>query len=163
MTAGTEAFGTNSHGHVFISYRRKRADEVRRLVLALHDLGVPTWQDVTDLDEEHAEEEIRRVLAKLDTAGAILWLTPEVADSEMIRSVEIPAIIRRHERGDGFYIVPVAAGGLDYAGAAKVAGNGLGVTDLEEWNIHRTPGECLAAGEEIAVARRVFRRRMNCH
>ncbi len=160
MIATSDAVSTTPYGHMFVSYRRKRADDIRRLVLRLHDLGVPTWQDVTDLDEEHTEEEIRRVLALPETAGAILWLTPDVADSDMIRRVEIPWIVRRHERNDGFFIVPIAAGGLDYAGAARVAGNDLGVTDLEEWNIRRTAGKDLTDAEVVAFARRALRRRM---
>ena len=38
-----------------------------------------------------------------------------------IREVEVPKIIQRAEPRDGFFVVPVAAGGLDFAKAAEAS------------------------------------------
>ena len=65
-----------------------------------------------------------------DIANAILWLTPEVQDSEMIRRVEAPLIIKRYRKQDGFFVIPVAAGGLTYDLAADVVGEFIGIEDL---------------------------------
>ena len=40
---------TDPSGRCFLSYRRARKDDARLLIGALHDHGIPTWQDVKDL------------------------------------------------------------------------------------------------------------------
>ncbi len=67
---------TDPTGRSFLSYRRSRRGEAALLIAAQHDLGIPTWQDVNNLDEVHTEEELRRVLRDPGTANAavcILW------------------------------------------------------------------------------------------
>ena len=63
---------TNPVGKSFLSYKRVRSDEAELLIAAQHDLGIPTWRDVDNLDEAPTEEEIRRVLQDPATANAIL-------------------------------------------------------------------------------------------
>lgn len=104
---------TDPTGLCFLSYRRTRANEAALLVEALRDHGIPTWQDISDLPNTPAEAELRRVLDDPSVASAILLATPEVEHSPMIREVEAPAILARHLRCDGFFAVPVAAGGLN--------------------------------------------------
>lgn len=152
---------TNPAGRSFISYRRSRLEEVRRLIQRQHDLGIPTWQDIKDLDEEPTEDEIRRVLADSDTANAIMWLTPEVEWSNMIRRVEAPLILDRHSKGDGFFVVPVAAGGLDYDGAAAVVEGNIGIQDLREWNIRRVRSDNASDEEVNVIASRILSRRLS--
>jgi hypothetical protein len=89
---------TTPTGRSFLSYRRACAADAELLIAAQHDIGIPTWQDVRNLPEEPAEEAIRQVLRDPTTANAILWLTPEIADSPMIQRVEIPEILRRFEQ-----------------------------------------------------------------
>ncbi len=151
---------TDPTGRSFLSYRRARLEEARLLVQAQHDLGIPTWQDVDDLVEAQTETELRRVLGDPTTAGAILWLTPEVAGSPTIRTVEAPEIARRAEAGDGFFLVPVAAGGLGYAAAAAVVNDRLGVLDLSSWNMLVASADPAGPEECRRVAERVLRRRL---
>ncbi len=151
---------TDPTGRCFISYRRKSIGEISRLVAALHDVGIPTWQDVDDLGDEHVEEDIRRTLADPSTAGAIVWITSEVADSAVIRRVEIPAIMRRLDRDDGFFAVFVAAGGLNWAGAAAAVGPAAGVHGLDERNIRIAPESPLTERSAAEVASWVLRRRL---
>ena len=105
---------TDPTGRSFLSYRRSRLSEAQTLIAYQHDIGIPTWQDIENLDEEPTEDAIRSVLSDSNTANAVMWLTPDVAESSMIRRVEAPLILNRHNRGDEFFVVPVAAGGLSY-------------------------------------------------
>lgn len=79
---------TNPTGCSFLSYRRSRLHEAELLIQAQHELGIPTWQDVKDLDEGPTESAIREVLNNPNTANAILWLTPEVQDSDFIQHID---------------------------------------------------------------------------
>lgn len=151
---------TDPAGRVFVSYRRTRAPEVRELLRALHDRGVPTWLDTRNLAAEPTGDGLRRVLQDPDTGGAVLYLTPEVADSPTIREIEAPSIMRRHGRDDGFWVQPVAAGGLDYTGAADVLAGKIGTEDLSRWNIHRVTEDPAAIDDVVAIARRCLARRL---
>lgn len=130
------------------------------LIAAQHDVGIPTWQDVKDLAEEPTEEAIRSVLSDPDIANAILWLTPEVQDSEMIRRVEAPLIIKRYRKQDGFFVIPVAAGGLTYDLAADVVGEFIGIEDLRNWNIRKVSTDPISAVEAREIAVRILQRRI---
>src|SRR5271169_2614374 len=98
---------TDPTGLCFLSYRRARAAEAGLLIAALRDRGIPTWQDIADLATTPTEDALRRVLADPGTASAIMFATPEVEHSPVIRDIEAPAIVARHLRGDGFFAVPV--------------------------------------------------------
>jgi SMODS-associated and fused to various effectors sensor domain len=151
---------TNPAGRCFVSYRRSRLDEVRRLVAALHDHGVPTWQDLTNLDEEPLEPALRAVLTDRGTASGILWITPEVADSPVITGIEIPEMTTRAERGDAFYLIPVAAGGLDYEAAARAALACATLNDFGTWNIFRVQHDPITDTDADTIARRALARRV---
>ena len=151
---------TDPTGLSFLSYRRSRIQEARSLIERQHDLGIPTWQDVQDLDEVPTEDAIRSVLADRETANAVMWLTPDVADSNMIRRVEVPAILDRHGRGAPFFVVPVAAGGLGYEGAAAVVEGDIGTEDLYRWNVLKVSSDPATAQDINTVASRVLARRL---
>ena len=85
---------TNPLGRSFLSYKRDRSEEAELLIAAQHDLGIPTWRDVDDLGGVPTEDQITAVLRDPETANAILWLTPEVASSLMVRDVEAPEILK---------------------------------------------------------------------
>ena len=143
---------TDPTGRVFISYRRTRLDEIRLLIKALHDRGVPTWQDLANIGMGQGEEQLRETLADLLISGAILWLTPDVADQTMMRMVELPAIIERSRRDVLFFAQLVAAGGLDYAGVSKL-GKGATPYDLGAFNLNEVKADPIEAKEAAAVAR----------
>ena len=151
---------TDPTGRSFLSYRRTRKDEAALLIAAQHDRGIPTWQDVRNLDSVPTEDEIRRVLADPVTASAVLFITPEVEDSPIIRQVEVPRIVQRVEGGDGFFVVPVAAGGLDYAKAAEVTSNHLSAQNLSDWNMHKVAAPALTPEIAAEVAHRVLTQRL---
>ena len=126
---------TDATGVTFLSYRRSRASEAQLVIGAQRDRGIPTWQDITDLSSDLTEDELRRVLSDPNTAGAIMLVTPDVADSPVIRTVEAPLIIERHLRKDGFTAIIVAAGGLDYGEVDSVVGSHVGPAYMPAWNI----------------------------
>ncbi len=151
---------TNPGGASFLSYRRSRLPEAQRLVAAQREHGIPTWQDVSDLAHEPTEQELERVLEQDSIAGAVLWITPDVPGSAVMRKVEIPALLRRHRKGDGFFLVPVAAGGLDYAAAAAAAESDLTADDLMTWNMLRFDADPIDDSHALEVAKRVLRHKL---
>ena len=64
-----------------------------------------------------------------------MWITPDVADSSVMKDLEIPSIVERQEAGDAFYFLPVAAGGLPYADAGSLARTAGATYNLANWNI----------------------------
>ena len=84
---------TDPTGQVFLSYRRTKSEEAARLIAAQHDHGIPTWQDVANLDTVPTEDELRRVLEDPKLAAAVLFITPDVRDSNIIRQVEVPKVV----------------------------------------------------------------------
>ena len=130
------------------------------MVAYQHDMGIPTWQDIENLDEEPTEDAIRSVLADSNTASAVMWLTPDIAESSMIRRVEAPLILGRHNSEDGFFVVPVAAGGLDYESVGAVLQGDIGIEDLRRWNIRRVSSNHASDHEIRSIANRILARRL---
>jgi hypothetical protein len=151
---------TDPTGRSFLSYRRSRLVEAELLLAAQHDVGIPTWQDLRDLEAMPTAEAVERVLGSEEIADVILWLTPEVADSPVIRNVEAPLALGRARRDAGFFVVPVAAGGLSYDGAAGVLDPRHTLENLRGWNLQRVDADPIGAPEAAAVARAVLVRRV---
>jgi hypothetical protein len=149
---------TGATGRHFMSYRRARIDELRLLVEAHHEHGIPTWLDVNNLDHAPTEDQIRQVLEDETLSSGLLWLTPEVADSDIIRNVEAPSLLKRARAGDGFFLVPIAAGGLDYddAGATLVPS----LDDIRRWNIHKASRDPIQREDAVLIALRVLGQRL---
>lgn len=141
---------TNPRGRVFLSYRRSRVHEVGPLSAELNARGVPTWRDVESLRGEPTENAIREVLSSPETSGAILWLTPDVIESAIVREVEVPLAVARRKRNDGFWLIIVLSGGLTYGRVTDVLGGALGTTDLSTWNVNKI-SESDATAEAIST------------
>ncbi len=105
---------------------------------------------------------MRRVLADPTTASAVLsFITPEVETSPIIRNVEVPKIIQRAEAADGFFVVPVAGGGLDYQQAAEATSNNLSAQNLADWNMHKVPAAVVSPTLAAQIANRVLGQRLS--
>lgn len=152
---------TDPTGPVFLSYKRDRAAEAGLLVDALRDHGVPTWQDVSDLPSDVTETALVDVLSDPATSGAVLLATPEVERSDVIRKIEVPRIFGRAARRDGFFAVPVAAGGLGYDDMRRVLGPGLGITDIAGFNVTRAKADPFDEAFAVTVGRRALRERLS--
>ena len=151
---------TDPTGHSFLSYRRIRGNEAERIIAAQRERGIPTWRDFDNMNTEPAEDELRRILRAKNTANVILWITPEIAESGMITKVEAPLAFERHRRKDGFFIVPVAAGGTDYADAAAAIGPNAGLVNLKDWNIIKLESNPADDTEIAKVANAVLKQRL---
>jgi hypothetical protein len=151
---------TDPTGRSFLSYRRTRKNEARLLMEAQHDVGIPTWQDLSDLNEGHTDALLREALSADTTANAVCWLTPDVEKSDVITRTELPCILKRIEQGDAFFMVPVAAGGLGYDGVTRVVGTYLGIHDLGQWNIRKVTSDPITANDAAGIARHVLKRRL---
>lgn len=139
-------------GVVFVSYRRRRLQETNALVDALRDRGVPTWRDVDDLVTESTETAVREALRDERTSGAILWLTPDVKDSPIIRDVEVPEAIRRRKRDPQFWVTIILAEGLDYSTVQSLFADSLGPEDLSTWNLTKVSNPWASATDIQKVA-----------
>lgn len=159
-STSTTVTTTNPRGRCFVSYRRVRLSEVERLIRALHEFGVPTWQDLTDLNEQPLEASLRRELVDVNLASGVLWVTPEVAGSPVILNIEVPALADRGKDDELFSLVPVAAGGLSYADAAATARSDISLNDFSTWNIVRVEGDPATDADIEKVATRVLNRRV---
>jgi hypothetical protein len=151
---------TNPCGRSFLSYRRVRHAEAAVLIAAQHDLGIPTWRDMDDLDEVPTEDQIREVLADPETANAILWITPEVGNADFIRKIEAPLILERARRDKDFFMVPVLAGGIVHADAALAIDPRISLEELKYWNLRKAAGDPIDDQEAAEIAGRVLQRRI---
>lgn len=153
-------YATDPAGRSFLSYKRDRLQEARILIRAQQLLGIPTFQDIEDLDHGPTEDTLRRVLAAADTANGVALLTPEIVESPIIHSVEIPQLLQRVRADDGFSFVGVVAGGLGYADVPGLFPSGLGAEDLSRWNLHKIDHDPLVLGDAQTVAAEVLAARL---
>lgn len=150
---------TDPYGKCFISYRRSRIDEIERLADCLLCRGIPIWQDVKSLDEEHTSTELRQVLADPAIASSVLWITGDVAQSPTIQRIEAPTIVERALNDESFFAIPVAAGGIGYDEASKAAGEQITFTRLKDWNLRKVSDNATLK-ELRLIANRVLQRRL---
>jgi SMODS-associated and fused to various effectors sensor domain len=151
----------NPAGRVFISYRRRRLRETSALVRALHDRGISTWIDVNDLRNEPTEAAIRATLDDDKTSGAILWLTPDIEDSEIIRAVEVPIAVGRRKRDNLFWLIIVLADGLDYSSAGQLFSDTLRGEDLSLWNLTKVSAPWATSRDVRQIAQSALRNRIS--
>jgi hypothetical protein len=151
---------TDATGRSFLSYRRTRVADARLLVEAQHDVGIPTWQDINELDHGHTEQLLRQTLLDEATANAVCLITPDVESSDVITRTELPSIMRRVDRRDGFFMMPIAAGGLDYADVTRIVGTYLGLHDLGDWNIYKATSDPISENEATRIARVILKHRL---
>jgi hypothetical protein len=152
---------TDPTGLSFLCYKRERSREAELLIRAQHDHGIPTWQDVKNLEHKHTATQLREVLDDSNTANALLWLTPEVAVSETIKQIEAPAIFRRARNRDSFFVIPVAAGSLGYSEAADVLGPTFSTEDLREWNVYKVNEDPIIPTEAARIAASLLNKRIS--
>ena len=151
---------TDPTGRSFLSYRRSRGEECARLIASQRERGIPTWRDVDDLNTEPTETELRRILRDDSIANAVLWISPETAGSPMIRNVEAPIAFERHGRDDGFFVVPVAAGGLGYQEAAVAIRNSVSLSNVANWNTIKLEADPATDADIVKVANQVLKQRL---
>jgi hypothetical protein len=133
---------TNPMGRSFLCYRRSHTDDARGLILAQHEHGIPTWRDVDDLNEDRFREHIDDELRDPERiANAIIWVTSDMKESTFIKLTELPALIEREKRGDGFFLIPCLAQGLDHADIDNILGSDYYDIPLSLWTIRKASQE----------------------
>ncbi len=143
---------TDATGRSFFCYRSKRKDDNALVIAAQRDHGIPTWHD-EDLDELPVEEEIRRILRDENlVANAIIWVTPDAAESGFIKNIESPEILGRRGEGDPFFVLPVFAGGSTFCPETDERFRG--------WKVLQLENKAIGPDEAAAIARRVLDRRV---
>lgn len=151
---------TDPTGCCFLSYKRERSDEAQLIVEACLDRGIPVWQDISDLKHGVTEAELERVLSDPTTSSALIFITPEVEHSHVIREVEVPNIFHRVREKDEFFCVPIAAGKLNYDEAASVLGKNVGITSLPNFNILKTDSDPIDEEQAAKIAKTVLEHRI---
>lgn len=151
---------TDATGRSFLSYRRTRSVEASLLIAAQHDHGIPTWQDQRDLNEVPTSDELRRILEDRLTANALLWITPGIEASDVIRKIEVPGIHRKVRADDGFFLIPVCVGGIDYKRAGEVVDQQLSIDNLSEWNLRKASADPIGKDEAAQIALYLLGRRI---
>ena len=155
---------TNLKGRYFISYRRSPArktgtQEAELVRNALRDRGAPTWRDLDDLAAEPTEDELVATLNDPNTAGAVLLVSPEVAQSDIIRKVEAYRIFQRHAASDGFIVKPVLLG-LGYGDANQALDSPAGFQSLGNWNLYKLANDELTPSDARTIARKTLKTRL---
>ncbi len=92
-------------GPIFISYRHFDGQvPARQLAWRLRAIGLPVWLDDDDLPPGDTPRRLAEALSK-GLSGAILLVTPDVANSEVIKTVELPALLALQESTDFSLVV----------------------------------------------------------
>ncbi len=158
----TPQFQTNfdRRGPVFISYRQSDGSEIAEaLAWGLRAAGVPVWHDQTDLPPGDTEFRLTEALSS-GLSGAVLLVTPEIENSEVIREVELPLLLEL-EKNSAFSLAigsaieePYDVGSLDYSAPDRLLGQEPGT--LRRLNQRRIE----TVDERTALATTMSRRRM---
>jgi hypothetical protein len=145
-------------GPVLVSYRQSDGwDDAVALAWALRAAGVPVWHDQTDLPPGDTRQRLSEALES-GLSGAVLLVTPEVADSEIVRNLEAPKLLELAK--DATFSLSIASviekepGKLDYEAPDQLLGFPLGT--LREVNQQPVRNRAALA----AVARAQARQRM---
>ncbi|MGH9427948.1 MAG: hypothetical protein ACRD2L_16815, partial [Terriglobia bacterium] len=151
---------TDPTGRSFLSYRRSHSNEAALLIAAQHDRGIPTWQDIHNLDEKPLGPELRQVLNDPEIANAVLWITPDFPDSTVIQRIEAPVIFDRARKQASFFVIPFLAGGLDYDKAKDAIDPVYSQEDLSLWSVRKVNGNPIDYAEAAQITNLVLHRRL---
>jgi hypothetical protein len=168
LTEGEHLSETNPNGRYFVSYRRRdiRMNELDRLRLSFRLHGIPTWLDRTDLRLRPTERELERIIHDRETAGALLYMTPEIEADEkgepsaIIRQLEVPEILKRARYDTGFLTILIVGGGLDYADVDRVYGKDVALANLPDLNMLKVSEPEMTQDDAVSLSRRILAERL---
>jgi len=112
---------------VFISYRQSDGTPITaELAWLLRAAGIPVWRDKDDLPPGDTNERLGQAIGN-GLSGGVLVITPEVAASEVVRTVEAPRLLALHLSQPAFALgianaVERAPGKSDYSAPDRVLG-----------------------------------------
>lgn len=89
-------------GPVFLSHRGSDGTEItRELAWVLRAHGVPVWVDRDDFPPGDTDQRMEEALAS-GISGAIIVVTPEIAESKAVQAIELPRILDLAEENPSF-------------------------------------------------------------
>lgn len=148
-------------GPTFLSYRESDGQHhAESLAWALRAAGVPVWHDETDLPPGDTRQRLQEALAS-GLSGAVLVVTPGLADSSVVRDIEVPAL--RALAADSAFSFAIAStvedpgrpGHLDFTAPDRLLG--LPADSLRAFKQYRISADTGTIPRELA------RRRMRVH
>ncbi|MGC4173993.1 SAVED domain-containing protein [Demequina sp.] len=104
---------------VFISYRQADGTEITaELAWLLRAAGIPVWRDRDDLPPGDTDARLKQAI-DAGISGAVFVVTPDIANSRIVKQVEAPRLVTLHEMHVAFALaianaVTTAEGGTDY-------------------------------------------------
>jgi hypothetical protein len=118
-------------GPVFVSYRQSDGTpHAVAMAWALRAAGVPVWHDAADLPPGETETRLAEALAS-GLSGGVLVVTPEVAHSTVVKTVELPRLLDL--AADPAFTFSIAStvlnpstGRLDYGASDRLLGTAPG-------------------------------------
>lgn len=147
-------------GPVFISYRQSDGTDIAvALAWSLRAAGVPVWHDQTDLPPGDTATRLREALAS-GLSGAILVVTPDISMSDVVRNIELPAVLElSHHPSFTLSIVSTVtkdstSEALDYSAPDRLLGTAPGTLAAINQKPVRT------AADRVEVAQAQARRRL---
>lgn len=149
---------TNPNGKIFFSYSHEQKDIADTFVPALRDHGIPIWRDESGgVRLDHLERQVRDTLRNPRTAGSILLVSEDFAESEFIQGVELPEIENRVTDDEEFFVAPVLCPDVEYDEAKDFLDHSP-LSRLKGWYFERLEDTSYEA--TAAVAENILRQRL---
>lgn len=149
-------------GPLFLSYRQSDGTKtVSRLGWLLRAAGIPVWRDVDDLPPGDTADRLEQALAD-GLSGGVLVITPDIANSPIVKSIEAPALIRLHRGDERFQLLVAnaierAPGKVDYSAPDRLLERVR--RELEGVNQHPVTDDGLFKIVQAAVSHRMAQHR----
>lgn len=149
-------------GPLFLSYRHNDGSEiVAELAWLLRAAGIPIWCDKDDLPPGDTANRLSEAIDD-GLSGATLVITEDIANSNIIRSIEAQKLIEVHRDDSRFQLliandIATDAGSLDYTAPDRLLGRVR--DDLKSVDQSATNAEGLLALTRKALTHRVVQQR----
>jgi hypothetical protein len=160
LTGHAEA--VDVYGPLFLSYRQSDGtDTVSSLGWLLRAAGIPIWRDKDDLPPGDTAHRLEQALNE-GLSGGVLVVTPDVALSEAVKTIEAPGLIQLHADDDRFQLlianeVSDATGKQDYSSPDRLLGRTQ--NDLKGVNQYSTTTDGLLQLVQAALWHRMAQHR----
>lgn len=132
-------------GPVFVSYRQNDGTSTAvSLAWLLRAAGMPVWHDQTDLPPGDTSRRLAEALAR-GLSGAILSVTPDIVNSQVVRTVELNPLLDMEKSSD--FVLGVGNrvkggnGKVDYTAPDRLLGKPAGtLSRLDQTSFLRRDG-----------------------
>lgn len=117
----------NAADPIFISYRQSDGTDITaELAWLLRSSGIPVWRDRDDLPPGDTEARLRQAIAD-GISGGVLVTTPDLENSEVVKFVEAPCLLKLHQAHEAFALgianaVESEPGKIDYRAPDRLLG-----------------------------------------